>query len=105
MSLAHRQPATDPGCADHLDGAQFTRADSFVSLAVIFPVALLVIDGDALGLVSLLRRGHHSMTSCDVDARGLLHEDVFAGVYRGLELLRVQLRRRGDVYGVDVAGQ
>ena len=102
---AHRQAAGQPRRADLADRAQLARLHDVERRAVVLAVSLLVIHRNALGLVGLLRRLDHALAARRIDAGRLLHEDVLARRHRRLEMLRMQVWRRGDQHRVHVARQ
>src|SRR5579871_5123699 len=77
----------------------------FVRVTVVLTVPLLVIDGDALGRIGELRRGDDTSAAGGIDASRLLHKDVLARLHGRFEMLRVQIRGRSDVDGIDIAGE
>src|SRR5260370_9963589 len=104
VTLANRQPAAYPRRADGYDSAQLARFHDLISLPVIGAVALLKVHRDAPGWIGCLGRGDHAAHAGRVYTRRLFHEDVLARFHRLLEMLRMQVWRRGDVDRIHIAG-
>ena len=55
-------------------------------------IALLETESDVLLAVRAVGDLHDALAAGDIEARGLLHVDMLAGLDRGLEVLRMQDR-------------
>lgn len=105
MAATGRGRTAEPCGANHLHGAELTGFQHLIGLAVVGAVALLIIDGDALGLVGALGRFDNLTAALGIDAGRLFHEDVFLRIDRGFEVFGVKKCGSADHDRVEVAGQ
>ena len=88
--------------ADLADGA---RLQELLCFDVYATIALLEAEGDVLLAAGAIGRAHDAFAAGNVDAGGLFHVDVFAGLDRRFKVLRVEVDGGGDHDGVDIAGE